>query len=232
MKLLKYAVVLWIVCAGWASGQAAEQGIIVTGEGRVSQTPDMASITLGVTESAETAAAVMAQVNASVAAILAELDAIGIAAADRQTSGFYLQPVHNNRVSTSSDAPPKIVGYRAGNMVTVRVRDLARLGALMDAVIETGANDFNGLRFGLEDSSEAYAMARNRAVADAMMRAEQLAEAAGVTLGGVQRMTENSHHGGPVMMEMARSSTGNAIAQGEVDVTAQVTMVFAIAPLQ
>ena len=174
----------------------------------------------------------MSKVNASVAAILSELDTIGIQPSDRQTSGFYLQPVHSNRASSSDNAPPKITGYRAGNTITVRVRDLAQLGAMMDAVIETGANDFNGLRFGLNDSSAAYATARERAVADAILRAGQLAKAAGLTLGRVQRMTENSHHGGPVMMEMAqsRASMGDAIAQGEVDVTAQVTMVFAIAP--
>ncbi|MGB3243862.1 MAG: SIMPL domain-containing protein [Sulfitobacter sp.] len=231
MKALKLSVLIWVFCAGFASAQAVEQGISVTGEGRVSMPPDMATITLGVTENAATAGAVMAQVNASVASILKELDALGVAAEDRQTSGFYLQPVHNDRAS-SSDAPPRITGYRAGNTVTVRVRDLAALGPMMDAVIEIGANDFNGLQFGLQDTSAALALARTRAVQDAVLRAGQLAQAADLALGGIQRMTENSSYGGPAAMDFAQSRAlmSEAIAGGEVDVVAQVTMVFSIAP--
>ncbi len=231
MKVFKWAALVLVVWAQAVLAQGPEQGIIVTGEGRISAPPDMATITLGVTENAETAGEVMDKVTASVAAILAELEAMGVAPQDRQTSGFYLSPVHNNRTSSSNDAP-RITGYRAGNSVTVRVRDLDELGPVMDAVIKIGANNFNGLRFGLQDSKEAYAQARVLAVQDAALRANQLADAAGVTLGGIQRITESSHHGAPVMMEMAqsRSAMSDAIATGEVDVVAQVTMVFSIAP--
>ncbi len=230
MSLTRAAALIWFFCAGFAYAQAVEQGIIVTGEGRVSLPPDMASITLGVTETAESAGAVMTKVNAAVAAVLDELDTLGVAPEDRQTSGFYLQPVHNNE--TSNDTPPRITGYRAGNTVTVRVRDLARLGEMMDTVIKTGANDFNGLQFGIQDSSQAMATARALAVEDGAARAGQLAKAAGLTLGSVQRMTENSNFGGPVAMDyaMARGAMQEAIAEGEVDVVAQVTMVYAIAP--
>ncbi|MFC6583806.1 SIMPL domain-containing protein [Sulfitobacter aestuariivivens] len=140
--------------------------------------------------------------------------------------------MQNNR-SVSSDQPPQIVGYRAGNTVKVRVRDLAKLGAMLDGVIETGANDFNGLSFGLQNPAPAKARARAAAVADAMERAGELADAAGLALGTVLRMTEHSNVSRPApMMEMSapRGSMGDAIATGEVDVTAQVTMVFAIAP--
>ena len=231
MKALRLCALFWILSVGLASAQNLQEGIIVNGEGRVAAPPDMASITLGVSENAETAGAVMEKVNTSVAAILKKLDALGIAPQDRQTAGFYLQPVHNHDQS-NNNAPPRITGYRAGNTVNIRVRDLDNLGAVMDGVIATGANNFNGLRFSLQDDSEALVQARERAVADAMLRATQLAEAAGLTLGAVLRMSETSHQGQPAPMGMARASfgTGEAIAGGEVDITARVEMVFSIAP--
>lgn len=229
--LIKIAA-FWMVCAGAAvaQGSAAENGIIVTGEGRVSLPPDMVTVRLGVAGTGETASAAMGEVTDTAAAILAQLDASGIAAKDRQTSGFYLRPVHNNRAGSQSE-PPKFTGYQAGNQITVRIRDLETSGAVLDAVLEIGVNNFNGLSFGLQDDAAALAEARARAVADAQLRAAQLADAAGIALGPVLQMRENSHHGGPVMMEMAqsRSSMGDAIAGGEVDVVAQVTIVFGIA---
>lgn len=232
MKTLKLAASIWVLWVGLALAQMSEQGIIVTGEGRISAVPDMATITLGVRENADTAKEAMGQVTASVSAILAELDALGVAQMDRQTSRFFLNPVYNNYQSSNGDNPRRVTGYEAGNAVTVTVRDLAKLGEMLDAVIDIGANDFNGLSFGLQDPKPALARARRAAVADAVARAEQLAQAASVTLGSVLRMTENSQGAAPMAMEMAamRSGTADAIAGGEVDIRAQVTMVFAIVP--
>lgn len=231
MKTLRWAVSLWILCTGFAFAQMPEQGIIVTGEGRISAPPDMATITLGVRENAKTAKEAMGKVTISVTAILEQLDILGVEGKDLQTSRFYLNPVYNNRSSNDGN-PPTVTGYDAGNSVTVTVRDLGKLGEMLDAVIDIGANDFNGLSFGLQDPAPALAAARKVAVADAMDRAAQLAEAASLNLGTVLRMTENSQGGAPMAMEMAamRSGMNDAIAGGEVDVQAQVTMVFAIAP--
>ncbi|MGC1497357.1 MAG: SIMPL domain-containing protein [Sulfitobacter sp.] len=231
MKALKWATMLWIICVGMAFAQTQEQGIIVTGEGRVSAVPDMATITLGVRENAETAKEAMDKVTDSVSGILAKLDDLNVAQADRQTSRFYLNPVYTNG-SYDSGKSRKVSGYEAGNSVTVIVRDLAMLGEMMDAVIDIGANDFNGLSFGLQEPGPAMSAARALAVKDAMARADELAKAALLELGNVLRITENSRGGAPMMMEMAaaRSSMNDAIAGGEVDVQAQVTMVFAIAP--
>ncbi len=231
MKALKWAAMLWVICAGLALAQSHEQGIIVTGEGRVSMAPDMATITLGVRENAKTAKEAMGKVTDSVSDILAILDDLGVAQSDRQTSRFYLNPVYASG-SYSSGTPQKVNGYEAGNSVTVMVRDLTVLGDMLDAVIDIGANDFNGLSFGLQEPGPAMSAARALAVQDAMARAEELAQAAALSLGSVIRMTENSRGGAPMMMEMsaARSSINDAIAGGEVDVQAQVTMVFAITP--
>jgi len=114
--------------------------------------------------------------------------------------------------------------------VTVRVRDLAVLGSTLDAVIEIGANEFNGLRFDLQDPSAAQSLARQLAVGDARAKAEELAEAAGVALGPLVRLSEAGNNTGPRMMEMSagRASLDSAIASGEVGVEARVTLVFEI----
>lgn len=232
MSWLMKLVILWAFWAGMAvaQGQTPEQGIIVTGEGRVSTPPDMVAISLGVTGTGKTTSDVMENVTGAAAAIQAKLAALGIDPEDRPTSGFYLHPVHNN-TAPSNPGAPEITGYRAGNTITVRLRDLALSGPLMDEVIAIGVNNFNGLSFSLQDPASSLGQARAAAVADARVRAGQLAQAAGLTLGDVLRITENSYFGGPRMaMAEGRSSMGDAIVSGEVDVTAQVTMVFAIAP--
>ncbi len=150
MKTLKLAASVWILCATVALAQMPEQGIIVTGEGRISAAPDMATITLGVRENADTAKEAMGKVTASVSAIIEKLDDLGVAEKDRQTSRFYLNPVYNN-LSSNSGEGPVVTGYEAGNAVTVTVRDLTALGGMLDAVVDIGANDFNGLSFGLQE---------------------------------------------------------------------------------
>ena len=233
MRLINWVALAWMAGAGALSAQQApEQGILVTGQGSVAAAPDMATITLGVTEEAPTAKAAMDKVTQAVAAILAQLDAEGVAAKDRQTSRFYLRPVHDRRPMENGE-PPKITGYQAGNSVTVKVRDLSKLGAMMDAVLEKGANDFNGIDFGLQDPKDAMAEARRAAVTDATERARQMAEAAGVELGELLRMSENTNPQ-PRMFEAARmgAAMDSAIAEGEVEVQAQVSMTFSIAAQQ
>jgi len=230
MRWINWAAVIWLmtVPAAWAQS-AAESGIIVTGEGHVALAPDMAAITLGVRHRGDTAQEAMALVTDDVAGILGTLTNVGIKAMDQQTSGFYLRPVYNSR-GINDGTPPDLVGYEAGNTVTVRVRDLTVLGSTLDAVIEVGANEFNGLRFDLQDASAAQSLARQRAVLDARTKAEELAQSAGVELGALVRLSETGGNAGPRMMEMAagRASMDSAIASGEVEVQARVTLVFEI----
>ena len=96
-------------------------------------------------------------------------------------------------------------------------------------MISVGANDFNGLSFGLQDNSAALEEARKAALADAMARARVLSEAAGLELGAVLQLTDGAAGASPMRMRQAdaRMSMESAVAPGEVDVTASVTMVFA-----
>lgn len=214
------------VAPAWAQDQRV---ISVTGEASVEAAPDMATIRLGVTNEAPEAGTAMEATSVAVRAVIDRLSAQGIADRDIQTSGFSLQPVWSGRGPNNSETP-EITGFFARNGVTVRVRDLTALGGILDAVVQDGANTFNGLEFGLQAPEPLESEARQAAVKDAMARAEELAEAAGVTLGSVQSMSEQSYRAKPMMMEMAsaRSMGDVPVAAGEVGVQAQVSMSFAI----
>ena len=228
---LHWVATVWMLAAGAAVAQEAERGVIVTGEGTVSMAPDTATITLGVTERAPEASAAMNAVGQAVARIVETLDTLGIAPRDRQTSRFYLRPVFAE-TEPLQQSSPAVTAYEAGNSVTVQVRDLSKVGAVLDGVLSVGANDFQGIAFDLRDDAAAMIEARKLAVADAMLRAETLAEAAGLELGPIIRMTESSRGPIPAHMEMARMSSdmGSAIESGEITIRSNVTMVFEILP--
>lgn len=146
----------------------------------------MAVISLGVVNVEKTAGDAMAKVNADAAALIAVLSEQGIEARDIQTSQLSVNPVWSSYDSNDR----KITGFEARNAVTLRVRELDGLGGVLDQVLEVGANTFNGLQFQLQDPSAAEAEARAAAVRDAMEKAAQLSEAAGVGLGPVLSLSE------------------------------------------
>jgi len=193
----------------------------VTGTGTVEAVPDLATLTIGVTTSRETAAAALAANNTALQAVLDRLTAAGIAARDMQTSNLSLHPDWSGQ----DGAAPAISGYVASNLLTVRVRALEGLGTILDAAVADGANTLHGLGFGLADPEPALNAARREAVADARARAELLAGAAGVTLGRILSISE----GGPSLDQMPvfrAEASGVPVAQGELGLTANVTLVF------
>lgn len=226
MTLCALAAVL-LAGPGWA--QDDDRRISVTGSGEVETAPDMAVIGMGVTEEAEDPAAAMNAASDVSARILDRLESEGLAARDVQTSQLTLHPVWSDGPTPEDER--RITGYRATQQVTVRLRDLEMMGGVLQAVVEDGANRFDGLQFTLQDPDPVEAEARRRAVADAMERAALYAEAAGVELGEVVTISEpgGGYQPPAPMMEMARSSGGGApVSPGEITVSAQVNMVFGI----
>ncbi|MCB2115079.1 MAG: SIMPL domain-containing protein [Rhodobacteraceae bacterium] len=203
--------------------------ISVSGEGRVEVVPDLATVSLGVTTDADTASAAMTANSGAVAQVLDRLKAAGIEPRDVQTSGLSLGPRYD--YGRGDGTPPKLLGYTVSDMVTVRVRDLAKLGGVLDGVVADGANTLNGLGFGLAEDAEARDEARRRAVADARHRAELYAGAAGVKLGRLISISEAGMSYPP--MPMAEASFAKAadvpIATGEVSIGASVSLVYEIA---
>lgn len=206
----------------------AQTVVHVTGEGRVAVEPDMAVISLRVSREGATAAGVTAEMAAAARAVLAALGAEGVASRDVQTSALQLNP----RWSRPADGEaPRVVGYEAATGFEVRVRDLDRFGAVLDAVILDGANGFQGVRFGLADPRPAEDGARVAAFDDAMAKARLYAEASGMMLGEIRSIREG---GGPAPLReglaMRAMAADVPLATGELDVVMRVSLEVVLQP--
>ena len=200
--------------------------ISVTGSATVNVVPDLATITLGVTTMGDTAAAAMSANTDAVSAVIARLIAAKVADRDMQTSNLSVNP---NWVANAAGDGQVIKGYVAANMLTVRIKALDTTGAVLDAAITDGANTLNGLTFGLQDQRPTEDEARKLAVADALARARLLADAAGAKLGAIQSISEGgSNVPGPLPMFKTMDSAAVPVAAGEVGISANVTIVWAL----
>lgn len=202
--------------------------ISVSGTGRVDLAPDMATVMIGVTHQDKEAGVAMQQTSDAVAAMLERLAGLGIEARDVQTAALTLNPVW--RDNPAQQGQPMPWGFEASNVVNLRLRDIAALGTVLDALVSDGANRLDGVSFGLQDPEVSMDEARRRAVADAQRKATLYAEAAGVTLGQVISLTETGMATPrPQLMEMAAMRADSVpVAAGEVGITASVQMVFAL----
>jgi uncharacterized protein YggE len=174
--------------------------ITIEGRGEVMAAPDMAQVNSGVTTQGATAREALDANTAAMAELVAELKAAGIEARDIQTSGFSVNP--NYVYSDARDAngyslPPKINGYQVSNTVTVTIRDLETLGAILDKSVTVGANTVNGVSFGVADPSGLYDQARKAAFADARAKAELYATVAGGSLDDIVSISETQGFNAP-----------------------------------
>ena len=220
-------VSLLLALAGAAAAQEPPRQITVTGAAEAEAVPDLASVTAGVDTRADTAADALAANSETMTAIFAALDAAGIERRDVQTSQLSLNPVFEP-FREEAEMPPAVVAYEASNMVTVRVRAINSLGAVIDALAKAGANRLQGVSFEVADPKPHLDTAREKAVADARGRAELYARAAGVALGPVVSIRETVEMPGPIMMRAEAASDGPPIAAGTVTLAAQVEVVYAI----
>lgn len=210
-----------------ADHHIAPATITVTGEGVVTAAPDLATVSLGVTTQGDTAAAAMAANTEALTAVLERVKAAGVEDRDIQTSTLNLNPNWSNSDGSSM---PVIQGYVASNILSIRVRDLAKLGGVLDAAITDGANTLNGITFGLAEPDPAMDEARKEAVAKARARAELLVTAAGASLGKIVSINEAGMSQPMPMyrMEAAMADAPVPVAGGEVGVTANVTITWEI----
>jgi hypothetical protein len=176
------------------------------GQASVSAAPDMAMVQSGVVSDAATAGEAMTANTAAMSAVVARIKDAGIEGRDIQTSGFSVSPRYRRlKDGDDGDFRSEIVGYRVSNNVSVRVRDLANLGALLDAMVRDGANQIGGISFIVSDAETLKDKARKAAMADAVRKAELYAEAAGVKLGRVLSINEQDFGGPRPQMMMARA---------------------------
>jgi uncharacterized protein YggE len=198
------------------------------GETRIA--PDLATINLGVNTEAPTAAAAL-QANATqMTKVIAALRKAGIADKDIQTSGLNLSAQYDY----VQNEPPKLRGYQAANQVTITVRDLTRLGQAVDATVSAGANQVNGISFGLSDPTAAENAAREKAVKALAAKANLYATATGHRLARLVTLSEGGGYSAPApvpMYAMARMEKADStpVSAGEMSVRIDISGVYELA---
>ena len=209
----------------------------LNGIGEIVAKPDMATITAGVVSEAETARDAMTANNEAMAKVVAALKDAGIEAKDIQTSGFSVQPQYvYPQSSNGRQEPPRIVGYLVSNQVSARVRNLASLGTTLDQLVSSGANQINGIAFGVDNDEKLLDDARSLAVKDAVRKAQLYAAAANVRLLRILTIQESGGMTPPqpmpfnARMMKAEAAGAAPIETGEQAMRIEVSITWEIAP--
>ena len=208
-----------------ATANAAEgpnRTITVIGEGTAAASPDLARVSIGVTTSAPTATEATKENNDKMTGIINTLKDLGIADKDIQTTNYSISPEFSSQKGETN----QITGYRVSDTVQVTVRNLDKIGTVLDQVTQAGANNISGISFSIENPATLRAEARAQAFADAQARAEDLAKLGGVQLGEILSISESTG-GGPVPVANALSSTA-PIQPGQIEVHTQIQVIYAI----
>jgi hypothetical protein len=207
--------------------ETAPPAISVTGEANVSVPPDLALVDGGVTSEAKTAREATDANNTAMGKVLLALKIAGIDEKDVQTSRLSLQP----QSAPNRAGPNAIVGYRASNRVTIKVRNVSNVAAVIDTLVSAGANEIGGIQFVVSQASKLLDEARDKAVADARRKAEIYARAAGVTLGAPLSISEQGNAAPmPYRRMSAGLQTAAPVAQGEETLSVTVNVSWAIKP--
>jgi len=198
--LVPIALSMFLALPASAQDYRGPGTIMIEGHGEVSGTPDTAYITSGVTTQGATADEALAANTKAMTDLIATLKSAGIEDRDIQTSGFSVNPNYvytDQRDANGYTLPPKINGYQVYNTVTVRVRQIASLGAILDKSVTVGANTINGITFDVADPTRLYEEAR------------LYADEARLDLGKIRSITETQNYGQPqpyMMRDMAVSA--------------------------
>ncbi|AXS41422.1 SIMPL domain-containing protein [Breoghania sp. L-A4] len=178
--------------------------ISLSGTGRITAAADLAVVTSGVVSEARTASDALVANSRAMNNVISAIRHAGIAGKDIQTSGFSVSPRYSNRPARELELDsPEIVGYRVNNGLTIRVRDLASLGTLLDGMVTNGANSIGGISFVVSNADEKLDAARTMAIEDARRKAELYAAAANASLGRIRTISEtNGYSPAPRAMAM------------------------------
>ena len=212
-------------------GNADKRILSMSGEGTAAGRPDMALIMLGVVNEDESAGAALAANTEAMTRVVDALKSEGIESRDLQTSGFSVQPILSQpprNYDHSKPFRPEILGYRVRNNLNVRIRDLTRVGGVLDKAVTLGANSVSGPTFTVADPQPLEDEARRAAMADALRKGALYAEAAGVTLGPILRIEESFASPQPTFemraAKMAADSAPVPVEAGELTYRAEVSV--------
>lgn len=202
----------------------------VTGEGKITVTPDIATVSVGVSAQGPTVKAVQDELNKNINAVIAAVKRTGVNDKDIQTSNYNISPTYDYRVGT-----PRVTGYQASSNLTIKVRAIDNANAVIDAATAAGATQVGGISFDVDDKTKAENDARKLAVADAKEKANDAARIAGFTLGRVINYSEDfGNQPRPIPM-MAKADTGlgaapppTQVEPGSNEITVTVSLSYEI----
>jgi uncharacterized protein len=234
-RLLALAVRLLLVGAPLASALAQDldtsstPDVEAVGTGHVYAKPDTALATVGVNITAPTLTDALAQAAAASAKLVAAIKAQGVDATDIQTSSYNIYPV---TAQPKECETAKITGYQVNYLYSVKIRAIDTTGKVLDAAVAAGANSVNDIAFTINDPSKFETAARALAVKDAQAKCQTLADTAGIKLGRVLSLTEQTN-GAPPVYKMAFASAMNApggppIETGQNDIAVSVEVHYEV----
>ena len=211
-----------------------QEGIWVTGQGKVAVVPDLATLSLGIEAQEATVAEAQTQAAEAMDKVMTALTDNGVEEKDIQTQYFSIRQVTKWDSDTEEEI---VVGYRVTNKVNAKIREIDKIGSIIDAVAEAGGDltRIDSIDFSVDDPSDYYEEARQKAMADAKAKAEQLAELAGVTLGKPTFISEGAqispvyprgvYEEAPIPEEAAPTTP---ISPGETELSLTIQVAYAI----
>ncbi|MBE0686490.1 MAG: SIMPL domain-containing protein [Anaerolineaceae bacterium] len=232
MLFVSLFVLLAVILSSCSAVDANDKNLrsmSVSGRGEVYLIPDIAYINIGTRSEALDVATALADNNKQAKSISSVLSEMGIDPLDIQTTAFNVYPYQNYGM----DGQPMDMKYVVENTVNVKVRDLNRLGEILDAVVRSGANQINGISFDIEDRKQAESEARRLAIQDATEKALELAGLAGIELGELQNISVYSS-GNPQPVYDAKGGGYSAgvsaapISSGQMIISADANLVYGL----
>lgn len=222
-------ITILLLASGYACAQDpnAQRSLSATGVGYAGVAPDTAIVDLGVETEATSADKALQDNSARTQRLIESLRARGVAEKEIQTRSLSLQPqyVHNRSPNPGGQTTRELVGYRATNLISVRLSDMAVVGEVIDAAVKAGGNRIDHIRFEVSDPSAMQAVAREAAFEDAKAKAEQLAALADTQLGEVLTIQSHDINSGPVReVSLARSMAMDSVPVQGGQITKSVSV--------
>jgi hypothetical protein len=225
MKILVTLAIAVALLAGGADAATKDTGstdtVTVTGNGAVDAVPDQASFSFTVQTKAPTATAALTKNGTATKAVIAAVEGTGVPEANIQTEQVSLDPIMSNDGTS-------IVAYSASDTIDVTKLAIAKAGSVVDAAVGAGATDVSGPSLELSDQDSFYAQALKAAVANAKSKAQVLAGAAGMNLGGVVTIVEGSNAVTPLPFAVGAAKSNTPIEAGTQEIDATVTVTYAL----
>jgi len=225
--LLATALAVALV-GNFARAEDAPRTISVSGHGEVSAVPDIAHVAVGVRTISDTARVALSENSTTMTTIFEALRKAGIAERDMQTVGLSLNPRWTQKINQDGTRSQVLVGYEASNQLSVTCRDLSKLGELLDALADAGANDMRGISFDIDDKDRLMDEARKLAVQDGRAKAALLAHEARVELGKVLSISEGGGQGPIFQARGVAEMAAVPIAEGQQTISADVALTYEI----